>query len=117
MNDEFSIVIDVKTVSEANRRTHWRDRQRRAKRQRALAAWTLQSKCRSVSMPLTVTLTRIAPGKLDDDNLQSALKAVRDGVADAIGVDDGDSRYEWKYAQERGADYRVRIAIAPGGAA
>lgn len=35
----------------------------------------------------------------------------RDGIADALGVDDGDeSKVTWSYAQERG-DYGVRVKI------
>lgn len=37
---------------------------------------------------ITVTLTRMAPGKLDDDGPDDALKNVRDGVADWLLVKD-----------------------------
>lgn len=65
------------------------------------------------ALPCTVTLTRIAPRDLDGDNLQSSLKAIRDGVADFLKVDDRDSRVTWAYAQERGAPkfYGVRVEI------
>jgi len=68
-----------------------------------------------MSGSVAITLTRIAPRALDSDNLASGLKAVRDGVADALGVDDGTSRIEWRYAQERGkpGEYAVRVAIQP----
>lgn len=59
----------------------------------------------------TITLTRLAPRSLDTDNLQRALKAIRDGVADALGVDDGDARLRWRYAQEQARDYGVRISV------
>jgi hypothetical protein len=64
-------------------------------------------------MPCSITLTRIAPRRLDSDNLARSLKAVRDGIADAIGVDDGDPRLEWRYAQEQGAvrEYAVRVEV------
>lgn len=60
-----------------------------------------------------VTLTRIAPRALDDDNLRGALKATRDGVADALGIDDRDARVEWRYTQERGnpRTYAVRVTV------
>jgi hypothetical protein len=38
--------------------------------------------------PSRVILTRVCSGKLDDDNLVGAFKPVRDGVADALGIDD-----------------------------
>jgi hypothetical protein len=52
-------------------------------------------------LPCTVTLTRIAVRTLDDDNVATAFKRCRDGVAKALGVDDRHReivRYE--YAQE-----------------
>lgn len=47
-----------------------------------------------------VKITRIFEGSLDhDDNLNTSAKHVRDGVADALGIDDGTSRVSWRYAQ------------------
>lgn len=61
--------------------------------------------------PLTVTVTRIGPRTLDTDNLAFSAKAVRDGIADAFGIDDGDERaVQWAYAQERG-EHAVRVRI------
>jgi hypothetical protein len=56
---------------------------------------------------------RLTGRALDGDNLQRALKAVRDGVADALGIDDGDSRIEWQYGQRRGGkgEYAVEVTI------
>ncbi len=36
---------------------------------------------------------------LDSDNLQGALKPLRDAVAYSLGIDDGDPRIEWEYHQ------------------
>ena len=60
-----------------------------------------------------VTLTRIAPRRLDGDNLAAALKSVRDGVADWLSVDDGSDLVSWYYAARRGrqGEYAVEIAI------
>ncbi len=52
-------------------------------------------------LPCTVTLTRIAVRTLDDDNVATAMKRCRDGIAKALCVDDRHRdivRYE--YAQE-----------------
>lgn len=61
----------------------------------------------------TVTLTRIALRKLDDDNLSRSFKAIRDQIADQMGINDGSDLFTWKYAQERGTpkQYAVRIEI------
>ena len=67
-----------------------------------------------VSFPVVVRLTRVAPSNgLDDDNLRPALKSVRDGIADALGVDDRDPRVSWEYGQLRGRarEYAVEVEI------
>lgn len=46
-------------------------------------------------------LTRLSAGHLDGDGLQAALKSVRDGVADALHVDDGSQAVKWEYAQRK----------------
>ncbi len=109
------VLLPVRTWSEANLRSHWGKRARRAKKQRE-AARLLVRAARVVlptSGPVTITLTRIAPRALDTDNLASGLKAVRDGVADALQVDDGSAQIEWRYTQNRGrpGEYAVLVAI------
>lgn len=114
-------VIAVRTVSESNAHEHWRKRQVRAKSQRLIAC-TVCSSLLSRELPAVVTLTRIAPRALDSDNLQGALKHVRDGVADSFGVKDNDPRLTWEYGQERGRarECAVRVEVREamkGGAA
>lgn len=103
------VTLPIRTVSEANRagRVHWAIKARRAKAQRTAAGLLCRVQFgdvrgRLAGVPWTVTLTRIAPRALDSDNLASALKSVRDGVADALGIDDRDPRVAWAYAQRRG---------------
>lgn len=116
-------VLDIKTISEANDRSHWRRRAERAKSQRLHArlassaplAEYRASLAKGYVAGVIITLTRIAPSNgLDDDNLRSAMKAVRDGITDALGLtNDRDPRLEWRYSQERGAKktYAVRVLI------
>lgn len=52
--------------------------------------------------PLVVRLVRVAPRSMDGDNLESALKRVRDGIAAAIGIDDRESSVEYVADQQRG---------------
>lgn len=61
---------------------------------------------------VVVTMERESPGKLDDDNLRSALKACRDGIADALGSDDRNPRIKWHYGQTHGKRYAVIVAIS-----
>ena len=60
-----------------------------------------------------IELTRLAPRRLDSDNLAGSCKHIRDGIADWFGVDDGDARYQWAYAQEKSKEYGVRVTITP----
>lgn len=60
--------------------------------------------------PLLVTITRIGPRKLDDDNLASACKYARDQIASAVGIDDGSEQYTWLYKQAKGG-YGVDVEI------
>jgi len=92
------VVLPIHTVSEANRRDHWRVKAKRARLHRQTAAALVPR----FALPCAVTLTRVGVRKLDGDNLQGAMKAVRDGVADRLGVPDNDPRIEWRYAQAKG---------------
>jgi len=109
--------LPLHTVSGMNTREHWSKRKRRAAEHRGLACLVLKPKLRAAPhpLPVQVTVTRIAPRALDGDNLQAALKHVRDGVADALGVDDHTALVEWVYRQQRGAprEYGVAVTIEP----
>jgi hypothetical protein len=117
---EFDIPGSFPSVS--NLREHWSMRARRAKRHRYDAELLTTH---HAGLPLSadvmafggmVTLTRHAPRKLDTDNLAGALKAARDGIAAALGVDDGDPRIEWRYAQAKckAGEQRVSVVVAAG---
>lgn len=107
------IRLPLRTVSEANRRDHWATKARRVNEHRGTALLMLRARARKVGLPCTVILIRVAPRELDDDNLRSALKAVRDGAADALGVDDRDPRVTWAYGQRRGKtrEYAVEVRV------
>ena len=102
----------LKLIPGDNAREHWASKARRAKRQRGVARMVLHSQFgKAPELPLTVTITRIGKRRLDKgDNLNSSAKHVRDGIADWVGVDDGDDRYTWHYNQAPG-DYGVTIRI------
>lgn len=116
----------IKIVSESNRSVgrHWavvRRRFRSHARDIALCLKNAETKAndRIWNWPMgasriVVTLTRIAPRRLDShDNLRSGFKGAADQIAHELVIDDGDSRIEWRYAQERGKprEYAVRIRI------
>lgn len=110
------IVVEIpglRLVSEANSRGHTRAKAKRVASQRAAINTTLRVMGGAVvPLPCRVGITRLAPRTLDDDNLASACKAVRDGVAEWLGIDDRDPRVEWSVAQEKGP-YGVRVEVVP----
>ena len=93
-----SYTIPIKTVTGLNAREHWRKRAARVKAERAAVAAIV----RPFWVPCIVRLVRLSPSLCDDDNLQGAMKAVRDEVAKICGVDDGpNGPITWHYTQEK----------------
>lgn len=93
-----SYVLPIKTVSALNSREHWRKRAARVKAERAATALIV----RPFFTPCIVRMVRLSPALCDDDNLQGAMKAVRDEIARINGVDDGPTGpITWVYAQEK----------------
>lgn len=111
------IELPIRTVSESNMREHWAPKAKRAKWQRNVVALAVRPRLAGMldRVPCVVTLTRIAPRALDDDNLARSFKAIRDQVAAELGVDDRDARVVWRYAQRRGGKgaYGVEIVVTP----
>jgi hypothetical protein len=110
----IQVRLGLKLVSEANARDHWRKRHKRAKFQREVARLTLGGDVYGPPPPYVITITRIGPRRLDSDNLAGSAKAVRDGVADWLKVDDGDERLTWVYEQrsEGAGVYACYVSIA-----
>ena len=98
----IKVEIPVRIESSLNLREHFRKKANRNSSHRASAWFALKGAKVRPALPCTVTLTRIAPRQLDDDNLAGGFKSVRDGIADWLGVDDRDPRVKWRYEQERG---------------
>ena len=109
----------LKLPSVANLREHHHAKAKRAKEQRKKSyanAWLTCSEpqtCMALGSSLVVLLVRVSPRPLDGDNLQSACKAVRDGIADALGIDDRDPRVSWVYGQEKGP-HALRVLVVEG---
>ena len=99
--------IEVETKSETNQRCHWAVKAKRAKEQRKIGEmWTEQwldyGKPNEglPPKPWRITLTRIGRRRLDTGNVPAAMKAVQDGICDALQIDDGDEAHEWCYKQQ-----------------
>ena len=112
--------IPIKVISEMNWRGHWASRARRLKNQKGIAYGCCQKeigyKPKDNELPgrFHVTLTRLKGYRerdFDGDNLQGAFKAVRDGIAMYLGIDDGSDDIDWEYRQEKGKAAGVRVEI------
>ncbi len=110
----IAVIVPVATRS-PNKREHWGARARRVRAERIAVVDALRGQDAPFAAPLVVTLTRIGARRLDGDNLQGALKGVRDGVAGFLGVDDGDPRITWRYAQQATRERRREAVRAPSG--
>ncbi len=112
-----AVVVDVPGLlltSEANSRGHTKyGKADRTAKARAATAKALRGVALP-PLPLRVCVTRIAPKALDSDNIHgSGAKAVRDEVADALGLpSDRDPRVTWRVAQACGPA-GVRITLTP----
>jgi hypothetical protein len=120
--------LPIRTVSTLNAREHWAAKHRRAQAQRQAIRLALCG-LGVPHPPVVVRLTRLATKSLDGDNLQGAMKNVRDEIAAWLRVDDADPRVSWQYDQElrtgegmlrvfsrsghmkRAADMRVRVEV------
>ncbi len=101
------IIVPIHTISEANKREHWRAGHARHKRQKYAVRLELLSNKLPQKLPVVVTMTRQSPRTLDSDNLQSAMKYVRDAISEhflpdkAPGRADDDPRFQWNYRQKK----------------
>lgn len=97
----FAVEMPIATPNPVNgSHQHWRVVSARRKKQRTTAR-QLTPAGWAQRLPATIRLVRLSAGTLDDDNLRPALKSVRDGIADRLGIPDNDPRVTWSYAQER----------------
>jgi hypothetical protein len=102
--------LPIRTVNSTNERCHWSVKSKRAKAERFAANGILCSRPRP-ALPCVITLTREGSRDMDGDGLQASFKAIRDGVADWLGIDDGDPRIDWRYRQKRSKGYGVIIMV------
>jgi hypothetical protein len=108
----------LRTRRGMNDREHPMARHKRVQLEKDHIAWELAQHERThgkPAIPCTVLLMRCGPTNgLDDDNLVSSLKSVRDAVAKWLGVDDRDrQRVRYRYAQRRQVHWGVCIEFGP----
>ena len=116
-NPQFAFTMPVRVDSETNGREHWAKKFGRKKGQKMALhlAWSAATGFlpRLVFLPCAIRLVRVGPKSLDSDNLGESFKAIRDQIAHEIGIDDGDARITWEYAQVPVGKrvYQVRVEV------
>ncbi len=122
--------LPIKTVSEANSSEHWTKKSQRHRRQQCFVKQLYMKEIQPIELPCIVTMIRLGPRILDDDNLASAFKYIRDEISECLipekkgiyvrkdgkiikikGRADSDERIKWQYSQEKSAKYGIRIEI------
>ena len=102
-----------------NMHDSWVDKHARSTaHKRAIRAQWRETKSQ-VSLPCQVIFTRLSPRELDDDNLPSAFKYIRDALSNLLipglapGRADNDKRIKWEYHQEISPKRAIRVQIIP----
>lgn len=112
-------ILPIKTLSESNTHEHWSVSRLRHIDQKNAIIWAFHQHKPIIILPCVIKIIRIAPRKLDSDNLQSGMKWIRDALADQIfpgkaaGRADDSDKITWEYEQEKGKakEYSVKIQI------
>lgn len=93
-----------------NARLHPMEVARRRRSEHSTIAATLAMIAPPVG-PWRVTIVRVGPRVLDDDNRTASAKGVRDAVAAWLGVDDGAEVVRWDVRGEVAKGYAVRVLV------
>src|SRR5262245_7800606 len=125
-NPQLAFIVWVRVQSETNSRGSWKGGWARSKEQKKALddAWPREFNSpfkRKVELPCSVRRTPHGPKALDsEDNLREAFKTIKDAIARELcggnnrwGVDDGDERITWEYAQVPVGKrvYQVRVEV------
>lgn len=114
--------IPLALPSHGNARyAHYGQRAKLIARQRRAILRSLPALLRRPELPVSIGLWRVSKLPLDDDNQRPAMKAVRDAIAEWLGLrSDRDQRVRWlgyghiKAPSAKPGYQAARILIAPG---
>ena len=111
----MTIVLDIpgmRIKSGLNEREHWGARKKRIDQEKkTIWAAMRHHPFHGLVPPFLVTLTRIGPRRMDDDNVAGGFKSVRDQIAKDLRVDDGDTDLIGFVCTQQRGPYGVRITI------
>ena len=107
--------LNIQGLNKSNRYSHWGKQAAAKKKQRALSCVKVANemalgnlqKCSSYE----VTFLRSGVRLLDDDNFIGGCKHIRDGIADALGIDDGSNKLRFIYLQTKGQRKFLQVNI------
>src|SRR5690606_25258763 len=105
--------VPVKTKNPLNSRQHWRKVYELGVEQKETTLMEAPKDIRWVT-PVIVILKRYycgAPCPSDDDGLAASLKHIRDGVAEVVGVDDGDKERFFVRCEEERVPHRNQVGV------
>ena len=97
-----------------NARAHWTATAKKRARERQVITAAL-ARVTKPAGPWRVTITRVGPRPMDDDNRTASAKGCRDAIAAWLGVDDGDDSVRWEVRGEVARGYAVRVQIEGSG--
>lgn len=109
--------LPIKTISESNSSEHWSKKHKRHKTQKLCIRLFFNQQNLKIIPPCSIKLVRVSPRILDDDNLVSAFKWIRDAIAEQIhpglapGRADDDEKITWIYKQEKGKLQGIKIIL------
>jgi hypothetical protein len=83
-NPNYQWTMNVATTSEANCSEHWSVKSKRHRKQQEITKFYFMNFVPLIKLPCRVHLVRLSPRKLDDDNLRTALKYIRDELSDLL---------------------------------
>ena len=107
----YTFAIPIRTVNPLNTREHWAKRAKRSKSEREWAFILTRVQPPGTARPVIVALERVGKRKMDDDGLSASFKAIRDGIASKLGIDDGSDDIRFVYSQRIGNEYSVIVKI------
>jgi hypothetical protein len=128
MSHMFSFTAKLKTVCLVNSREHYRVKAKRVAFEREEIGRAMRGALSErrpffivdgrLFQPVLIKMTRVAPSKgLDDDNLYSALKGVRDSITEVLGLkDDSNQMLRFEVSQRTSTKrqgYSVEVSICP----
>jgi hypothetical protein len=112
----ISFYIPIKTITSPNSRENPFVRSKRVKTERQLTRLRCPNRGLLPDLPVIVTFTRLSVQQCDDDNLPTAMKAMRDEIAAIYGTGDSPRHpIRWQYKQAKGEKGKplVRVLIEP----